>query len=243
MVYRCFVIGRIYFKYDFIYGKLFSIIKFDFFCENFDVFLIDIQLFLFFRLIELCLVLYYGILEFLSFENELVISVKSIDDSVKYSLIKWKNKGSWVFVREILRFLQKRLNFVMLGNFLWIELYLRQILLVIEYLQIMGFWQFLILLLLLYLLRYIVRFEIMMDFFRVSFGGYRLMKVRFYSSLILKYFKDFILIDNIMLFFMNFIIRLFMIILILFEILLIKFCRYLGGSFLFFCCFFGFCFV
>lgn len=82
MVYRCFVIGRIYFKYDFIYGKLFSIIKFDFFCENFDVFLIDIQLFLFFRLIELCLVLYYGILEFLSFENELVISVKSIDDSV-----------------------------------------------------------------------------------------------------------------------------------------------------------------
>lgn len=83
----------------------------------------------------------------------------------------------------------------------------------------------------------------MMDFFRVSFGGYRLMKVRFYSSLILKYFKDFILIDNIMLFFMNFIIRLFMIILILFEILLIKFCRYLGGSFLFFCCFFGFCFV
>lgn len=95
----------------------------------------------------------------------------------------------------------------------------------------------------LYLLRYIVRFEIMMDFFRVSFGGYRLMKVRFYSSLILKYFKDFILIDNIMLFFINFIIRLFMIILILFEILLIKFCRYLGGSFLFFCCFFGFCFV
>lgn len=82
-----------------------------------------------------------------------------------------------------------------------------------------------------------------MDFFRVSFGGYRLMKVRFYSSLILKYFKDFILIDNIMLFFINFIIRLFMIILILFEILLIKFCRYLGGSFLFFCCFFGFCFV
>lgn len=95
----------------------------------------------------------------------------------------------------------------------------------------------------LYLLRYIVRFEMMMDFFRVSFGGYRLMKVRFYSSLILKYFKDFILIDNIMLFFINFIIRLFMIILILFEILLIKFCRYLGGSFLFFCCFFGFCFV
>lgn len=81
MVYRCSVTGRIYLKYDSIHGKLPSITKFDLFCENLDVSLTDTQLPLFFRLIELCLALYYGTLEFPSSENEPATSVKSTDDS------------------------------------------------------------------------------------------------------------------------------------------------------------------
>ncbi|XP_061177950.1 intermembrane lipid transfer protein VPS13B-like [Saccostrea echinata] len=81
MVYRCSVTGRVYLKYDSINAKFPSITKFDLFCETLDVSLTDTQLPLFFRLIELCLALYYGTLEFPSSVNEQESSVKSTEGS------------------------------------------------------------------------------------------------------------------------------------------------------------------
>lgn len=81
LVYRCSVTGRVYLKYDSINAKFPSITKFDLFCETLDVSLTDTQLPLFFRLIELCLALYYGTLEFPSSEKEQESGVKSDDGS------------------------------------------------------------------------------------------------------------------------------------------------------------------
>ncbi|XP_060068135.1 intermembrane lipid transfer protein VPS13B-like [Ylistrum balloti] len=64
LIYRCSVTGRIYTKYDSVTSKLPSITKMDVFCDKLDVSLTDTQLPMFFRLIELCMALYYGTREY-----------------------------------------------------------------------------------------------------------------------------------------------------------------------------------
>ncbi|XP_055998709.1 intermembrane lipid transfer protein VPS13B-like isoform X2 [Ostrea edulis] len=103
LVYRCSVTGRVYLKYDSINAKFPSITKFDLFCETLDVSLTDTQLPLFFRLIELCLALYYGTLEFPSSEKEQESGVKSddgseegkVEDDEDKQLQDQENQQSW----------------------------------------------------------------------------------------------------------------------------------------------------
>lgn len=64
LIYRCSITGRMYIKYDNVHAKLPSITKLDLFCDKLDVSLTDTQLPMFIRLIELCIALYYGSLEF-----------------------------------------------------------------------------------------------------------------------------------------------------------------------------------
>lgn len=64
LIYRCSVTGRLYLKYDGAHAKFPNITKFDVFCDKLDISLTDTQLPLFFRLVELCIALYYGTLEF-----------------------------------------------------------------------------------------------------------------------------------------------------------------------------------
>ncbi|XP_033726572.1 vacuolar protein sorting-associated protein 13B-like isoform X2 [Pecten maximus] len=64
LIYRCSVTGRVYTKYNSLTSKLPSVTKFDVFCDKLDVSLTDTQLPMFFRLIELCIALYYGTREY-----------------------------------------------------------------------------------------------------------------------------------------------------------------------------------
>ena len=64
LVYRCSVSGRMCMKYESISAKYPVETKINFYCERLDLSITDTQLPMFIRLIELCLALYYGTLEF-----------------------------------------------------------------------------------------------------------------------------------------------------------------------------------
>lgn len=64
LIYRCSVTGRVYTKYASLTSKLPTVTKFDVFCDKLDISLTDTQLPMFFRLIELCIALYYGTKEY-----------------------------------------------------------------------------------------------------------------------------------------------------------------------------------
>lgn len=64
MLYRCFLRCRLHMTYDSLTTRLPSITQFNVFCDTFDWSLTDTQLPMFIRLIQLCLCLYYGYLDF-----------------------------------------------------------------------------------------------------------------------------------------------------------------------------------
>lgn len=64
MTYRCSLACRLYTKYEHLHAKFPLETKLNVYCENLAVSLTDTQLPMFIRLIELCLALYYGTLEF-----------------------------------------------------------------------------------------------------------------------------------------------------------------------------------
>ena len=63
LLYRCSVTCRIHMVYDSLHAKLPAITKFNLLCEKLGLTLTDTQVPMFFRLIELCVAIYYGTLE------------------------------------------------------------------------------------------------------------------------------------------------------------------------------------
>lgn len=63
LLYRCPVTCRMHSQYDGLYSKYPSVTKINFLCEKLDISLTDTQLPMFFRLMELCIAIYYGTLQ------------------------------------------------------------------------------------------------------------------------------------------------------------------------------------
>ncbi|KAK3589215.1 hypothetical protein CHS0354_020076 [Potamilus streckersoni] len=76
LAYRCHVACRILMKYENIHGKFPTETKINLYCERLDLSLTDTQLPMFIRLVELCLALYYGTLQFPSPPEETMEPVK-----------------------------------------------------------------------------------------------------------------------------------------------------------------------
>ncbi|KAK7463278.1 hypothetical protein BaRGS_00038145, partial [Batillaria attramentaria] len=64
MLYRCFIMCRLHMTYDSVNAKMPTVTRLNVFCEKLDWLVTDTQLPMFIRLIELCLALYYGYLDF-----------------------------------------------------------------------------------------------------------------------------------------------------------------------------------
>ena len=63
LLYRCSLVCRIYTFYDNLHAKMPAITKMNVLCKKLELSLTDVQVPMFFRLVELCLALYYGTLE------------------------------------------------------------------------------------------------------------------------------------------------------------------------------------
>ncbi|KAL4227239.1 Vacuolar protein sorting-associated protein 13B [Mactra antiquata] len=83
MVYRCSVVCRLYTKYENIHSKYPLETKLNIYCERLDLSLTDVQLPMFLRLIELCLALYYGTLDFKKLQNKDEPDQQSVDRETK----------------------------------------------------------------------------------------------------------------------------------------------------------------
>lgn len=64
LVYRCSLSSRLFTKYENIHGKYPTETKLNVYCEKLDLSLTDTQLPMLIRLVEMCLALYYGTMQF-----------------------------------------------------------------------------------------------------------------------------------------------------------------------------------
>jgi len=63
LLYRCSLVCRVYTAYDSLHAKMPCVTKLNVLCKKLELSLTDVQVPMFFRLLELCLALYYGTLE------------------------------------------------------------------------------------------------------------------------------------------------------------------------------------